>query len=177
MDKIEIISRNLEPFSEQLEKSVNATVAVILKVINSNLYLLVVKRATSPRDPWSGHFSLPGGKRERRDKDLLETVMREVNEETGIDLREGTLLGVAEPERSKLNPNIIVLPFVFLFKSETSINLNKHELESYVWTPLDALLANERIIKIGSQEHQAFVFGDVVIWGLTYRILRKVFKD
>jgi len=177
LDKIEIISKNLEPFSERLEKSANAAVAIILKALNSNIYLLVVKRAISPRDPWSGHFSLPGGKRELRDGSLLETVMREVNEETGIDLREGVLLGVVEPERSKSNPNIIVLPFVFLLKNEVPINLNKRELESYVWAPLDALLVSERTIKIGSQEHQAFVIDDMVIWGLTYRILRKIFKD
>ncbi|MCX8170739.1 MAG: CoA pyrophosphatase [Candidatus Bathyarchaeota archaeon] len=178
MRKIEVIRRNLKDFSScEEEGEANAAVSIILKVFNLDLYLLIVKRVESPRDPWSAHFSLPGGKRESKDRSLLDTVVRETMEEVGINLGESILLGVAETERSQSYPNVIVLPFVFLLKNESVIKLNEHELERYDWVSVSALLDNEKTIKVGSEMHPAFIVGDIVIWGLTYRILKKVLQD
>ncbi|MEM2029691.1 MAG: CoA pyrophosphatase [Candidatus Bathyarchaeia archaeon] len=173
---INAIKKGLKPFSDFRECAANAVVSILLRVLDSDIYLLAVKRVESSKDPWSGHFSLPGGKRESKDRDLLETVVRETMEEIGVDLRESIFLGVVEPERSQLNPNIIVLPFVFLLEKEPTVNLNRCELERDVWVPISALLNNERIIEVGSNKHPAFIVGDIVIWGLTYRILKKVLQ-
>ncbi|MEM1507375.1 MAG: CoA pyrophosphatase [Candidatus Bathyarchaeia archaeon] len=177
MRKLDAIGRNLKPFSNYRESAANAAVSILLRVRESDIYLLIVKRAESPRDPWSGHFSLPGGKREAEDRDLLETAVRETIEETGIDLKESILLGAVEPERSKSNPSIMVLPFVFLLESEPEIKLNKRELERCVWVSLSELLNNEKAIEVGSETQPAFIVGDIVIWGLTYRILKKAFQN
>ena len=57
---------------------------------------LFIVRATDERDPWSGHVALPGGREEPGDADLLETALRELREETGLEVGVGPLLEVVE---------------------------------------------------------------------------------
>ena len=71
----------------------DAAVSVVVRA-NRHLDLLLIKRARSERDPWSGHMALPGGRRDPEDRDLEATASRETLEETGLDLAGvGTPLG------------------------------------------------------------------------------------
>ena len=70
---------------EPREGHTQAAVALVLRVAD-DLELLLIKRAKSVRDPWSGHVALPGGRRDPSDSILMETAIRETSEETGVDL-------------------------------------------------------------------------------------------
>jgi len=154
----------------------NAAVAILLKPTKQDVNILLVKRVENPKDPWSGQMALPGGKREPKDRDLKETVLRETFEETGINLRDHCrFLGVTKPVRSRLNPEMRILPFVFLLKHEPVIKLNREELERYYWIPIKKLLRNESILKFGFKTYPAFIIEDIKIWGLTFRILKNLF--
>ena len=48
--------------------------------------VLLMRRAERADDSWSGQWSLPGGRREPGDLDLVETALRELEEECGIRL-------------------------------------------------------------------------------------------
>ena len=173
--KIEELRRALKPLST--EQEANAAVAILLKPIGHDVDILFVKRVENPRDPWSGQIALPGGKRDQKDKNLRETVQREVLEETGINLLEHCrFLGVIEAVRSQLNPEMKILPFVVLLEYEPTIRLNRNELERYYWLPLETLVRNERVVKSNLEERPAFIIGDLEIWGLTFRILKKFFQ-
>jgi len=172
--KIDEITKVLKPFSTKQEA--NATVAILLKPNDQDIDILFVKRAENPRDPWSGQIALPGGKRSSKDRNLKETVFREILEETGINLLDRCmLLGVTAPVRSRLNPEIKVLPFVFLLEHEPEIKLNMNELERYYWIPIRDLVRNKRAARFRSGIHPAFIIGDIKIWGLTFRILKEFF--
>ncbi|KYH39488.1 MAG: NUDIX hydrolase [Candidatus Bathyarchaeota archaeon B63] len=170
------IKKSLKPFSRGL--GANAAVAIILKQESRGLSVLLVKRAENPHDPWSGQIALPGGKRMLEDRDLKETVVREIHEETGIDLTgRCEFLGVTRTLRSRLNPEIKVLPFVFLLRYEPKIQLNEAELERHHWIPIDELVRNESAVDLESGTRPAFIIGDVKIWGLTFRILRGFMQE
>ena len=173
--KINELVKALKSFST--EQEANAAVAILLKLDNRDLDVLFVKRAENPRDPWSGQIALPGGKSSPKDRSLKDTVFREVLEETGINLLERCrFLGVIPALRSRLHPEIRILPFIFLLQHEPIIRLNINELERYYWIPIKDLIINERVTRLKPGIRPAFIIGDIKIWGLTYRILKAFFN-
>jgi 8-oxo-dGTP pyrophosphatase MutT (NUDIX family) len=145
-----------------------------------DLEILLIKRAEHPRDPWSGHMALPGGRRSPSDADLAATAFRETEEETGIPVgRVGELLGALDdvaPATPRLPP-LIISPFVVLVPGGTEATPDRREVETAVWVPLAALRESGAVSEIlielqdGSLSFPSLRFGDYVIWGLTHRII------
>lgn len=176
-DKIgEKLSKVLNPVSEVQETDVAAAVALLLKPAHLDFEVLLVKRAESFTDPWSGQMAFPGGKRDPQDRDLLETAIRETFEETSISLHNGCcFLGALENTRSGAEPNLLVAPFVILMKGDPAIKLSI-ELVGWLWIPLKSLSRCRRTVRLPVGEVPAYVVKDHVVWGLTYRILEQLFK-
>jgi len=173
VDSIEKLSKVLKPASEG--QDANAAVVLLLKPADQDLKILFVKRAESPADPWSGQMAFPGGKRDAKDQNLMQTVVRETLEETNINLLDRCrFLGVMDPLRSAPRPEMKILPFVILLEREPSIKLNE-ELEWFVWISLEELVQHKGIGKFSFGEVPAYIIGNSVIWGLTYRILEIFF--
>src|SRR5687767_5021478 len=63
-----------------------AAVALVVRA-GEQLDVLLIKRAKRDGDPWSGHMALPGGRRDASDESLLDTAVRETEEETGVELQ------------------------------------------------------------------------------------------
>jgi 8-oxo-dGTP pyrophosphatase MutT (NUDIX family) len=63
----------------------SAAVAVLFKQGGEGPELLLIKRVSSPNDPWSGQISFPGGRWRFTDKKPVGGLsLRELEEETGI---------------------------------------------------------------------------------------------
>ena len=156
-----------------------AAVAVILREENAGIEILFIRRAESERDPWSGQVGFPGGRAEPGDADLGATARRETFEEIGMDLAEDAeLLGGLDEIRAMARGRAMdlkVAPFVFHLRRGQSVRLSA-EVTSVHWLSLDALL--------GPEPHGRFEYrhgdrvdempclrvGDLLIWGLTYRM-------
>jgi len=174
VDSIEKLSKVLKPVSEG--QDAEAAVALLLKLVDQDLKVFFVKRVENPADPWSGQMALPGGKRDPKDQNLKQTVVRETLEETRINLLDRCrFLGVMEPVRSTVRPEMKILPFVILLEHEPSIKLNE-ELEWFVWISPEELVQHKGTAKLGFGEFPAYIVGNSVIWGLTYRILETFVK-
>ena len=168
----ERLPKMLKQTSEKLDA--HAAVVVLLKSVDQDFQVLLVKRAENSGDPWSGQTALPGGKRNPEDRNLKETVVRETVEETSISLLEGCrFLGAMEPVRSTQKPEMRILPFVVLLEKEQAIELNE-ELTEYFWTPLKELAKHKGTAKFSFGEYPAYIIENHVIWGLTYRILHNL---
>lgn len=157
-----------------------ASVAVVLRA-REQLELLLIKRATSERDPWSGHMALPGGRRDESDEDLLATARRETREETGVDLARSSPLGRLEdvaPSSPRL-PRLTISPFVFWVPGEVEARVASREVEQVHWVSVDQLrdpaLHGEVEIPLpgGVRLFPAFRVAGEHVWGLTYRILTR----
>ena len=152
----------------------DAAVVLLLRASDQEFQVLVVKRAEKSTDPWSGQTAFPGGKRDPKDRNLKETAVRETLEETSINLFEGCrFLGSMNPVRSTQRPEMRILPFVVLQEKEQNIKLNE-ELTEYFWTPLKELVHCKGSVKYRCEEHPAYIIGNNIIWGLTYRILHNL---
>lgn len=169
---IEALSRALKPASEM--QNTDAAVALLLRPANHDFRILLVKRTENSYDPWSGQMAFPGGKRDSKDLDIKQTVIRETLEETNINItRRCRFLGALENMRSTVKPKLLVTPFVILLEHEPAIILNE-ELERYLWVLLKNLREYKGTAKFAFGEVPAYIFEGNVIWGLTYRILEQL---
>ena len=154
-------------------QNADAAVALLLKLTNQNLKILLVKRVENPSDPWSGQMAFPGGKRDLKDQNMKQTVIRETLEETRINLASRCrFLGALEKTRSTVRPKLLVVPFVILLEHEPTIILNE-ELEGYLWVSLEKLQECKGTARFSFGEVPAYLVDGNVIWGLTCRILKK----
>lgn len=169
---MENLSRRVKPLTE--EQDATAAVAILITVVDSIVEILFVKRVENPQDPWSGQMALPGGKRDAADQTLKDTIMRETAEETGINLDCCQFLGVLHAIVSAPRPEMKILPFVVFCDHKPEITLNEKELEAFVWVPLNKLVRSKGTVTFWFGEFPAYLVGEYVIWGLTYRILDEV---
>jgi 8-oxo-dGTP pyrophosphatase MutT (NUDIX family) len=160
--------------------SSRAAVAVILRSAEAGLEVLFIRRAEDPRDPWSGQMAFPGGRSEPGDPDLCATAIRETAEEIGLDLaREAEYLGSLDEVRAmaRLRPmDLAITPFVFYLPGGAATTIGE-EVTSVHWLPLDSLLSPDSRSSL-EYRHEGGVLSfpslrvqDIVIWGLTYRML------
>ncbi len=152
-----------------------AAVAILLREEVDDYETLIVRRAAIPSDPWSGDMAFPGGKKKPGDVSLRDTVAREVQEETGIDLASLTCLGALPVLFSSIEPERSVLPIVYLYEGRPQIRLNP-ELVSYRWVHLRELEASRTVAAVKNYEGPVFKLGDDIVWGLTYRMLEKMLE-
>ena len=158
-----------------------AAVALVVRA-NRGLELLLIKRARSERDPWSGHMALPGGRRDPGDDSLQATAVRETREETGLDLaRLGVPLGrldEVKPGSVRL-PKLTIAPFVYGVPAHAEARVASREVDAVHWVPLDRLRAPETHDDVeiplpgGTRTFPCYRVVDEIVWGLTYRILRQ----
>jgi 8-oxo-dGTP pyrophosphatase MutT (NUDIX family) len=95
----------------------------------------------------AGQISFPGGSMEARDASLLETALREAEEE--IDLSPELVDVVGELEEMYIPPsNFRVSPFVGLLPPEAEMVLAPDEVEEIFTVPLKTLIANETFRKV-----------------------------
>jgi len=154
-----------------------AAVALILAPdAKGRAALLFIKRAEHPKDPWSGQMALPGGRRDDADADLFATAVRETEEETGIVLDTGALIGELDDLRpvSPHLPPLVVRPFVFSIPVAPPLRPSS-EVALSIWVPIDELRgrrANEIVqIRGLALDVSGYRVGAHFIWGMTERII------
>jgi 8-oxo-dGTP pyrophosphatase MutT (NUDIX family) len=164
---------------EPLDGHTEAAVSVTLRT-SAELEVLLIKRAESKRDPWSGHVALPGGRRDRGDEDLTRTAIRETSEETGVELGSfgwflGRLARVA-PSHPTLPP-ITITPYVFGVPEQVQANDDSAEVDQVLWVPVRVLFdprtrgTKTMSFPEGPAEFPCYRVHGHTIWGLTFRIL------
>ncbi|MEO8295199.1 MAG: CoA pyrophosphatase [Gemmatimonadota bacterium] len=140
--------------------------------------VLIIRRAERVGDPWSGHMSFPGGRRDKADEHLLATALRETMEEVGLVLRAHVLIGQLDDiaPRSTDIPSLFARPYVFAVEGHPHTSPN-HEVSGIFWVPLAVLrdpdVFGEYTLKVGSASRTfpAYNLEHGTIWGMTERML------
>jgi 8-oxo-dGTP pyrophosphatase MutT (NUDIX family) len=95
---------------------------------------LLIKRTTY-EGIHSGQISFPGGKFEEIDGTLIQTALREAEEEVGIDPDKVEVLGTLTPLFIPVS-NMQVLPVVGLLREKPDLHLNLYEVDFTITAPI-----------------------------------------
>jgi len=141
--------------------------------------ILLIRRSEREDDPWSGHWSFPGGRCEAADSDLLETARRELLEECGIALErsacEGQLaLAVARRQTGRF---LWVAPYLFAVERQLPTVLDPMEAAASLWAPVSVLGDPGRHClrsvpgRPGNILFPSIDLDGPPLWGFTYRLI------
>ena len=141
--------------------------------------VLLMRRSSRPDDSWSGHWSLPGGRCEPADRDLVHTALRELEEECGVRLTERHLETtlVHTIARRKAPPYLLVAPFVFRVDAELPTTLDEREAVETFWIPVNVLRdpAHHALRPVPGRPREMLFpcieLQGAPLWGFTYRLL------
>lgn len=128
-----------------------------------------------------GEISFPGGRQDREDVDLLETALRETEEEIGVDRGEIELLGQLDDTRTRAS-NYLIRPYVGALPRGRDVEFAHapREVKELLQVPLPHLLSEEAAAWQVVEENgepvptRAFMYGEHLIWGATARILSQL---
>ena len=121
----------------------------------------------------AGEISFPGGRRDG-EEDLLDTALREAEEEIGLSRDNVEVVGALPPIGTFVT-NYKVHPFVGLIDEGMRFEPNPDEVESVLVASLDDLAAGydrRRLVRRGVPiKTDTYLISDNLIWGATARIL------
>lgn len=157
--------------------------AVALLLAPNPDQLLVIRRAERVGDPWSGQLALPGGRAEAGDHDLLDTAIRETDEETGLRLERSWQRAVLDDLApvTPVLPPIVVRPFLFHLREAVPPGLSG-EVAGARWIPLEEFLfpgtfrESRLSIRGLSRSVHGYHLEDGLLWGMTERIVTPVVR-
>jgi len=141
----------------------------------SQIYFPVIRRSVY-NGHHSGQMALPGGKHEQSDSNLIDTALREANEEIGINPDKVIILGNLTELYVPVS-NITILPVVAYLNSKPDFTINKSEVDSVFTVSLDELLSSESKKSEEQNIHGLkanvpyYLFSGCKVWGATAMIL------
>jgi len=157
-----------------------AGVLVPLFEYNGNVHVVLTQR-TNNVEHHKGQISFPGGIKEEQDATIIETALRETEEEIGVSKNTVEVLGMLNDFET--SSGFRITPVVAFLPALPSYSLNTAEVSQTFHVPLSFFLdaRNERV----EQYHHHGKVMDVYfyrytqfeIWGATAAMLRSFLHD
>ncbi|TMX41363.1 CoA pyrophosphatase [Vibrio rotiferianus] len=144
-----------------------------------DLQVIFTKRAMHLRHH-PGQISFPGGKYEPEDGQLVNTALREVEEEIGIEPSHIRVFGQLPtlPTISQFN----VTPFLAFVSPEYTTRIDPNEVDEVFEVPANHILNPSKLFsnqfKLKNTSHRVFAipFQQHFIWGMTAQIIESMQK-
>lgn len=171
----------MKDFDVDSQKPKESAVLALFYSRKGETYLLLIVRASYP-GIHSSQIAFPGGKKEYDDTSLLETALRETNEEVGIDTQQIKI--VKQFSELYIPPsNFLVTPFMGISEQEINITMDPHEVADYIELPLRDLLSNriiDQVVMSTSYGNDirvpAYKIDDHIVWGATAMIMSELYE-
>jgi 8-oxo-dGTP pyrophosphatase MutT (NUDIX family) len=134
----------------------------------------IILMVRTDRGPHGGQVSFPGGRPEPGDRSLLDTALREAQEELGIDPATVRILGTL-PVVETIVSNFSITPFIGVLDRRPDYYLQEEECVAVLEVPLSALRSPQEDwwdLPGGQRLVRWYPWQDQKIWGATFRIIQ-----
>lgn len=168
------LGRRLLPIHAPLGDHGSLRVAAVIALLTPEERLVLIQRSGRLRSH-AGQIAFPGGKPEIGDRDLVDTALREAEEEVALDRSVVRVLGRLEPVPTPTG--FYIVPFVGRVAGNWAPSVASGEVQR-VMTPAVARLADPSIHRITatrkwqgrSYDLHEFAISDPPLWGATARM-------
>ena len=149
---------------------------------DGEVMVILVRRTEG--DTHGGQIAFPGGKISKSDRTLVDTALREADEEIGLPAENVQIIRQLPNVHTNFS-NFEITPFLGKIKRPANWKLSKKEIFEVVETPVKKLLEPQ----LRGQETMSFPnwdkprkvpfirVGQYKLWGATYRILEPILKE
>jgi 8-oxo-dGTP pyrophosphatase MutT (NUDIX family) len=158
---------------------------VLLHGDEKNPQVLLTQRALHLKTH-AGEVAFPGGMWESIDTDLLQTALREANEEVGLKVENVKPIATL-PSASPRRRDITVTPYVALASGPLEVNTDSDEISTIFDVPLTFFLQHDEYkyfdMEISSEQGIREIrfpyinYKDFKIWGFTLKVLTDMLND
>ena len=154
----------------------NTKHAAVLIVIYGGNHTVIMTQKPLTMQQHAGEISFPGGKIAQDDENLLDTAIRETQEEIGLDVPRHSVIGQLKPVQTR-NSGYTIIPFISILDDIVSLQPNA-EVDEILHIPLFELL--QTLSVDDDLEHRSLfeayklTYGDKLIWGASARMLKQI---
>lgn len=155
-----------------------SAVLVLLFPAGEEIRICLIRRPASMKNH-AGQIAFPGGKREKGDKDLIHTALREASEEIGIDAGAVRIIGLLSSVYVQVS-DFLITPVLAWVDREPDIRIDPSEVDEIFFLSFSEIAnkANlhhrEMETRTGLISAPGFAVGDCFIWGATAMILAEL---
>jgi 8-oxo-dGTP pyrophosphatase MutT (NUDIX family) len=155
--------------------SIPSAVLVIIHYHEGVPYIFLTKRSAGLKSHGS-EISFPGGRHAEGDATLLETALRETQEEIGILFAPKDVAGSLQVVRT-MTSNHYIVPFVTVQDMLPKARVSETEVEEVLDAPLietlETMEPDTEHFRLSKNAHR-FTYRGNVIWGATARIMKQL---
>lgn len=189
-EMLSLLNKVVEKRAYRAEDAATAIPSAVLVIIHyhhheaNSPYVFMTKRGADLKAHKS-EVSFPGGRFSKGDASLLETALRETEEEVGIAFKPGDVLGSLQPVRT-MTSNHFIVPFVTVQDMLPRLRVSVAEVADVLDVPLmETLATREPDVEHFHLADDAYRFAcsskddnnnNNVVWGATARILEQLHK-
>jgi 8-oxo-dGTP pyrophosphatase MutT (NUDIX family) len=171
------ISERLDHAPSELELGETLKPAAILfPIVEREEPSILLTKRTEHMPTHAGQISFPGGRLHASDKSLIDTALRELEEEIGIGPDFVTVGGFLDPYET-VNSGFMIMPVVGFIREGFTLRINASEVADVFEVPLAFLCdpANRRPMRVERngrmREFHSIAYRDHIIWGATAEII------
>jgi len=158
-----------------IEESDTKHAAVLIVFYGQDVKMIMTQKPMSMQQH-AGEISFPGGKPVEGDGDLLDTAIRETEEEIALHVPREHVIGQLNPVKTR-NSGFTIIPFVAILEEIPRLQPNS-EVEEILHIPAIPLL--QTLDADDDEEHRSlfeaykFTYKDKIVWGASARMLKQI---
>jgi len=149
-------------------ENLKASAVLIPLFYNQGQYYVLFTERSDEVNFHKGQVCFPGGTQEPSDSSLLQTALREIEEEISLKAKDVEILGELD-DSVTFTSNYVISPFVAFIPHPYPFKAEGREIREIFFVPLSFLMDEANF----KQDSHSYEYEGHIIWGATAGILKQ----